>query len=206
MNGDPHRSGAPVKVVLASGNPGKLRELRELLVPCGFELVSQAELGIDSAPETGHTFIENALEKARHVCRESDLPTIADDSGLLVDALAGAPGIYSARYAGEAASDTENNRKLLTALAQTANRRAHFYCAVVFLRGEYDPAPVVSTACWHGRIVDEPRGSDGFGYDPHFYIDSLGRTAAELTPAEKSQLSHRGQAVHGLCRDLESRS
>ena len=192
--------------MLASGNPGKLRELRELLVPAGFDVIGQAELGIQGAPETGCTFIENALEKARHVCRESKLPAIADDSGLVVDALNGAPGIYSARYAGEAASDNENNRKLVAALAQTANRRAHFYCAVVFLRTQHDPAPVVSTASWHGRIVDEPSGAGGFGYDPHFYIDSLQRTAAELTPPEKSQLSHRGKAVRELCRNLESAS
>lgn len=192
-----------MKLVLASANPGKLRELRELLSPAGFEVVSQGELGIHSAPETGQTFIENALEKARHVCRASGMSAIADDSGLVVNALDGAPGIFSARYAGADATDAQNNRKLLESLAGKADTKAHFYCAVVFLRGACDPAPLVSTASWHGRIIDDARGENGFGYDPHFYIDALECTAAELKPEEKGQLSHRGQAVRGLCKQLK---
>ena len=191
-----------MKVVLASSNADKLSELRELLAPMGLDVVSQGELGIDSAPETGQTFIENALEKARHVCRESRLPAIADDSGIVVDALGGAPGILSARYAGENATDADNNHKLVRALADAENADAHFYCAVVYLRQPSDPAPLISTAQWQGRIIKNPQGSGGFGYDPHFYLDSLGRTAAELAPAEKAQLSHRGLAVRALCRQL----
>lgn len=198
-------AGDKMKLVLASGNPGKLRELRELLSPAGFEVVSQGELGIHSTPETGQTFIENALEKARHVCRESGLSAIADDSGLVVNALDGAPGIFSARYGGGDATTAQNNRKLIAALADKADTNAHFYCAVVYLRGACDPEPLVSTASWHGRIIDDPRGEGGFGYDPHFYIDSLERTAAELKPEEKGRLSHRGQAVRELCKQLTQR-
>lgn len=194
-----------MKVVLASGNRGKLAELRQLLTPLGLETIGQGELGIDSAPETGQTFIENALLKARHVCRESGLAAIADDSGIVVDALGGAPGIFSARYAGVAASDAENNAKLVAELADCEDKRAHFYCAVVFLRTPSDPTPLVSTACWSGRILPAPRGDGGFGYDPHFFIEALGRTAAELTALEKSRLSHRGKAVRDLCRQLEQR-
>ncbi|MCZ6711716.1 MAG: RdgB/HAM1 family non-canonical purine NTP pyrophosphatase [Gammaproteobacteria bacterium] len=192
-----------MKVVLASGNPGKIRELGDLLAPMGFDVVSQGELGIQSLPETGQTFIENALEKARHVCRETQLAAIADDSGIVVDVLGGAPGILSARYAGADATATDNNRKLVAALADTANTLAHFYCAVVYLRTASDAAPLVATASWSGRIVTDPRGDGGFGYDPHFYIDSLERTAAELTPAEKARLSHRGRAVRSLCTQLQ---
>lgn len=192
-----------MKVVLASRNPGKLRELRELLAPLGLEVVSQGELRIEAAPETGQTFIENALEKARHVCRESHLPAIADDSGIVVDALDGAPGILSARYAGVGATDADNNHKLVTALAHSANTSAHFYCAVVYLRQPSDPAPLVGTARWNGRIVKDPRGDGGFGYDAHFYIEELDRTAAQLTPTEKARVSHRGRAVRSLCKQLE---
>jgi XTP/dITP diphosphohydrolase len=195
-----------MKVVLASGNPGKIRELGDLLEPMGFDVVSQGELGIQSPPETGQTFIENALEKARHVCQESQLPAIADDSGIVVEALGGVPGIRSARYAGMDATDTDNNRKLVTALADTANTIAHFYCAVVYLRQASDAAPLVATASWSGRIISDPRGDGGFGYDPHFYIDSLDRTAAELTPTEKARLSHRGRAVRALCTQLKQLS
>lgn len=191
------------RIVLATRNPGKLDELRALLEPRGYNVVSQAELDIPSVPETGATFIENALEKARHVGRESGLPAIADDSGIVVSALEGAPGIRSARYAGAAATDAENNRKLIAALAGCPDTSAHFYCAVVYLRTPADPAPVVSTASWHGRIIPDARGDGGFGYDPHFFIDTLGRTAAELTAAEKRRLSHRGRAVRGLCEQLQ---
>jgi len=191
-----------MKVVLASGNRGKLAELRELLAPLGLEAIGQGELGIDSAPETGQTFIENALGKARHVCRESGLPAIADDSGLVVDALGGAPGIFSARYAGAGATDADNNAKLIAELAGSADTSAHFYCAVVFLRTPSDPMPLVSTAAWHGHIVVDPRGERGFGYDPHFYIDTLGCTAAQLNPLEKARFSHRGKAVRDLCKQL----
>jgi XTP/dITP diphosphohydrolase len=195
-----------MKVALATGNAGKLRELRALLAPLGLKVISQGDLGIHSAPETGETFVENALAKARHVSRESLLPAIADDSGLVVDALCGAPGILSARYAGVGATDADNNRKLVEALADAANTDAHFYCAVVYLRWPADPAPLIGTARWCGRIIKLPQGTGGFGYDSHFYLETLGRTAAELSPVEKAKLSHRGQAVRALCEQLEQLS
>jgi len=192
-----------MKIAIASSNRGKLAELRQLLAPLGFDLLSQGDLNIASAPETAQTFIENSLEKARHVCRQSGLPAIADDSGIVVDALNGAPGILSARFAGNGASDADNNAKLVAALAGADSTDAHFYCALVYLRTPSDPAPLVSIARWHGRIVSTPRGDGGFGYDPHFYIDELGRTAAELTASEKAQHSHRGKAMRKLCKQLE---
>ena len=187
-----------MRVVLASNNRGKLAELQPLLADRGLDLVSQGELGVDPAPEDGLTFLENAIAKARHVCRAVGLPAIADDSGLVVPALGGRPGIRSARYAGDNATDEENNARLITELAEVQDRRAHFYCALVFLRGAEDPAPLVATGRWHGSIVSQPRGVAGFGYDPHFLVETLGRTAAELEPAVKNRLSHRGQATAAL--------
>lgn len=190
-------------LILASGNANKLRELRALLRPLGIDVVDQSELGITSAPETAETFVENALSKARHASREGGLAAIADDSGLVVDALKGAPGIRSARFAGEGASDADNNAKLMISLADVSNPRAHFYCAVVLMRHPADPAPLISTAAWHGRIIKDPRGDNGFGYDPYFYVESLDRTAAELDPETKNRLSHRGQALRDLCEQMK---
>jgi len=192
-----------VKVVLASGNRGKLNELTRLLADIGFELISQDQLGITPAPEDGLTFIENALGKARHASAVSKLPAIADDSGIVVDALNGAPGIHSARYAGGNRDDKANNRKLVAALENESNRDAHFYCAIVFLRHVSDPAPIVATGSWYGEIIDQPRGSDGFGYDPHFLLPDRGVTAAELDAEEKDRLSHRGQAVRGFLEQFQ---
>ncbi len=191
-----------MSVVLASNNPGKLAELKVLIAPLGLDAVSQRDLGIPSAPETRTTFIENALEKARHVSAAAGRPAIADDSGLAVPALGGAPGVLSARYAGESATDSENNAKLIAAMADVDDRRASFHCAVVFMRAPDDPVPVIATAAWSGRIVAEPRGGGGFGYDPHFFVDETGCTAAELDPSVKNEISHRGQAMRALCARL----
>lgn len=191
-----------MKILLASSNRGKLEELRRLLAPLGVELESQSALGILPAPEERSTFLENALDKARHASRQSGLPALADDSGLVVPALGGAPGIRSARYAGDAANAAANNAKLVAALDDVESPPAHFYCALVLLRHAEDPAPLVATARWHGVIVREPRGGAGFGYDPHFFVPALGRTAAELDAAEKNRLSHRGQAMAALMEQL----
>lgn len=193
-----------MRVVLASGNPGKLHELSSLLGPLGFDLVGQAELGITPGPETASTFIENALQKARHASRQAGLPAIADDSGLVVTALGGAPGIRSARYAGEAASAQANNEKLLADLAGAADRSAHFYCALVFLQHPEDPAPRLATGTWPGVILETLQGSGGFGYDPLFFIPAHGCSAAEFEAIDKNRLSHRGQAVRALCEQLKT--
>ena len=194
-----------MKVVLASGNAGKLRELRALLAPLGIELVAQGDLGLDSAPETACTFVENALAKARHASAGSGLPAIADDSGLAVSALGGAPGVRSARYAGAAQNDGANNRKLIAALAGLADRRARFCCAMVYVDAPGDPVPVIATGEWQGTIIDEARGVNGFGYDPHFLLLELGLTSAELEPKLKNALSHRGQAARSLLAALRRR-
>ncbi len=190
--------------VLASNNAGKLAELATLLAGLGLDLHSQSEFTSEPAPETALTFVENALLKARHASRLSGLPAIADDSGLCVDALDGAPGIFSARYAGPNASDSENLEKLIAALADVpkGHRSAHYYCAVVALKGPADPSPLISTGRWAGEIALSPVGMMGFGYDPIFYIESLDKTAAELAPADKNRLSHRGQALAGLRQAL----
>ena len=186
------------QVVVATANQGKLTELATALATLGLELVSQGELGIAAARETGETFVENAIGKARHAAAASGLAAIGDDSGLVVPALAGAPGVRSARYAGESASDADNNAKLLAALAGRGAQDAHFYCALVYLDSAADPAPAIATGRWHGRILAVPRGHSGFGYDPHFYVPDLGKTAAQLSVAEKNRLSHRGQACRAL--------
>ena len=194
------------EAVLATGNAGKLREMATLLAPIGLRLIAQGELGIAAAAETGVTFVENALQKARHASGAAGLPAIADDSGLVVPALGGAPGVRSARYAGDDATDAQNNRKLIGALAGIEDRSAWFYCALVFLEHPEDPAPLLATGLWRGRIIDQPRGEGGFGYDPHFLVPRLDRTSAELAPEEKNALSHRGQAVAALLQRLRERS
>ncbi|MCS7101273.1 MAG: non-canonical purine NTP pyrophosphatase, partial [Burkholderiaceae bacterium] len=171
------------RLVLASGNEGKLRELRALLAPAGIEVVAQSTLGIAGADEPHPTFVENALAKARHAARASGLPALADDSGLCCVALGGAPGVRSARFAGEGASDADNNTELVRRLAPHADRRAHYVCVLVALAHVDDPEPLIAEARWHGSIVETPRGRNGFGYDPHFFLPQLGLTAAELAPA-----------------------
>ena len=191
------------RIVLASGNAGKLREFRRLLEPLGIDVVAQAELGIAPADEPHVTFIENAVAKARHASAQSGLPALADDSGICVDALGGAPGVRSARFAGEAATDARNNEALVAALHGIADRRAHYCCVLVLVRRADDPEPIVAEGIWRGSVVDEPRGSGGFGYDPHFRDDVTGLTGAELPLARKNALSHRGKAMRQLLARLE---
>lgn len=185
------------KVVLATGNPGKVREMADLLAAFGLDIVAQTELGVESAEETGLTFIENAILKARHAAAITGLPAIADDSGLAVDALGGAPGIYSARYAGEDASDRQNLLKLLAALENVPDdkRQAQFHCVLVYLRHAKDPTPLVFHGSWQGEITRSAVGEGGFGYDPIFFVPKLGKTAGEMTKAEKHAVSHRGKAM-----------
>lgn len=185
------------KVVLATGNAGKVRELADLLEGFGLNVVAQTELGVHSAEETGLTFIENAILKARHAAHVTGLPAIADDSGLAVDALGGAPGIYSARYAGVDASDRQNLEKLLAAMKNVPDdkRQARFHCVLVYMRHADDPTPLVCHGSWAGEITHAPAGEGGFGYDPIFHVPSEGKTAAEMSRDEKRSLSHRGQAL-----------
>ncbi|TWG79252.1 XTP/dITP diphosphohydrolase [Cupriavidus gilardii J11] len=189
------------RLVLASNNAGKLREFGALLAPLGFDVVPQGELGIPEAEEPHATFIENALTKARHASRLSGLPALADDSGICVAALDGAPGVYSARFAqlaGKPKSDTANNAHLVERLAGIADRRAFYYCVLVLVRHADDPCPLVAEGRWHGEVIDTPRGDGGFGYDPHFLLPELGRTAAELSAEEKNRVSHRAIALRKL--------
>jgi XTP/dITP diphosphohydrolase len=199
---------SPRRLVIATANPAKLREFRSLLAGLPFDLTGSGELGISSPEETGATFLANALLKARHAANLSGSAAVADDSGLEVDALAGAPGIYSARYAGLGADDAANNARLMSALAGVAReqRRARYRCALAFVEGARDPAPLVAEAEWEGFILDAPRGGGGFGYDPYFWLPELGKTAAELPPAEKNCLSHRGKAMQALRAQLASRA
>ncbi|NMP25524.1 XTP/dITP diphosphatase [Rahnella sp. SAP-1] len=192
------------KVVLATGNAGKVRELAHLLTDFGLEVVAQTALGVDPAEETGLTFIENAILKARHAAQITGLPAIADDSGLAVDILGGAPGIYSARYAGEDASDQQNLDKLLVALQDVpeGQRQAQFHCVLVYLRHAADPTPIVCHGSWAGEIARASAGEGGFGYDPVFYVPALGKTAAQLTREEKSAVSHRGLALAQLLQAM----
>jgi XTP/dITP diphosphohydrolase len=196
------------KIVLASNNPGKVREIQAILAEHDFHVIPQAELGTPDTEETGLTFVENAILKARHAAHHSGLPAIADDSGLEVDALGGAPGVYSARYAGFGASDAENNARLLEALAgiPRARRSARFRCVMVFLRHAGDPSPVMAEGAWPGLILEEARGAAGFGYDPLFYVPECGCASAELAPDEKNRLSHRGQALRTLVAALAAAS
>jgi XTP/dITP diphosphohydrolase len=190
------------RLVLASANEGKLREFRRLLAPLGVEVVVQSELGIAEADEPHATFVENALAKARHASRLAGLPALADDSGICVDALSGAPGVQSARYAGEPRSDRRNNEKLVADLAGVADRHAHYTCVLALMRHAEDPEPILAEGRWDGEIVDTPRGSGGFGYDPHFLDLETGLTGAELPPAEKNERSHRGKAMRALLARL----
>lgn len=189
-------------LVLASNNRGKLAEFSQLLSPLGFALTPQGELGIPEADEPHLTFVENALAKARHAARLSGLPALADDSGICVPALGGAPGVHSARFAGEPKSDAANNAKLVRELAAQDDKSAYYYCVLVFVRHADDPQPVIADGRWLGEIIDAPRGQGGFGYDPHFLVRALGKTAAELDAAEKNRLSHRGQALRLLIEKL----
>jgi XTP/dITP diphosphohydrolase len=198
------------KLVIASNNPGKLREIGAILAPLAIEVVPQGALGVSEAEEPHGTFIENALAKARHASRATGLPALADDSGVCVHALGGAPGVYSARYA-EAGGDGQreeqdrrNNEKLLLALEGAADRSAHYYCVIVLLRRADDPQPLIAEAEWHGEILKAPRGQGGFGYDPLFLIPEFGRTGAELLPEEKNRVSHRGRALAVLLAKLRT--
>jgi len=191
-------------LVLASNNQKKIIELRALLPAQYWKVVTQGELGIDAAEETGLTFVENALLKARHASREANLPALADDSGIVVDAIAGAPGIFSARFAGANASDADNNEKLLAALAGVDDtlRSAHFHCSVVWLQHANDPDPLICQGRWHGSILHQPSGTHGFGYDPLFQPEGCSYSAAVMSAAEKAGLSHRGQAMRRLLAEL----
>lgn len=194
-----------MKLVLASNNTKKLKELDAILAPLGWELVPQGQLGVPEAEEPHCTFVENALTKARHASRLSGLPALADDSGLCVDAFGGAPGVLSARYAGEPKSDARNNQKLLVELGENDRRTARFVSVIVFVRHADDPQPIIAEGEWNGEILSTARGDDGFGYDPLFYIRELDKSAAELDAAEKNRRSHRGQALSRLVERLQAR-
>jgi XTP/dITP diphosphohydrolase len=185
-------------LVLASSNPGKVREFGELFAPLGIEVVPQSSLGVPDAEEPHATFLENALAKAQNAARHTKLPALADDSGICVAALGGEPGVHSARFAGEPKSERRNNEKLVRLLAGNPDRRAHYYCVVVLVRHADDPEPLIAEGRWHGEVIDAPRGAGGFGYDPHFLLPELGRTAAELEPHQKHAVSHRGKALRRL--------
>ena len=193
-----------MKAVLASSNAGKLRELAAILAPLGYDLVTQSSIGIDTPPETGVTFAENALLKARHAAQLSGLPALADDSGIEVDALDGRPGVYSARYAGQGATDLANLQKMLAELrgVPTERRSARYQCVIAFVRSADDPAPLIAHGSWEGRVLTAPRGTGGFGYDPIFQPVGLMLTAAELPAEEKNARSHRGEALRALARLL----
>ncbi|RDK04411.1 RdgB/HAM1 family non-canonical purine NTP pyrophosphatase [Paraburkholderia lacunae] len=199
-------SGSPLKkVVLASNNAGKLREFAALLGAAGIELIAQGELNVPEAEEPHPTFVENALAKARHAAKLTGLPALADDSGLCVRALRGAPGVYSARYAqlaGGEKSDAANNARLVAALQGEADRRAYYYCVLALVRHVDDPEPLIAEGRWHGEILDTPRGANGFGYDPHFFLPSLNASAAEVEPAVKNASSHRAIALRQLLARL----
>ena len=195
------------QIVLATGNLGKVREVNELLADCDFQVLPQSAFNVPEAEETGLSFVENALIKARNAAAHSGLPAIADDSGLVVDALGGAPGVRSARFAGPHSTDAQNLAKLLAELTHVppGQRSAHFHCVVVALRAADDPAPEITEGRWYGEIALEPRGSGGFGYDPAFFDHSLGATAAELSSEAKNRVSHRGQAIAALLERLTGR-
>lgn len=195
------------KVVLASNNAGKLREFSAILGAAGIEMIGQGQLGVPEAQEPYATFVENALAKARHASRHTGLPAMADDSGLCVNALGGAPGVYSARYAvlhGGEKSDAANNRQLIAALEGQEDRSGFYVAVLVYLRSADDPTPLIAEGRWAGEVVSQPSGGGGFGYDPHFFIPSLGKTVAELAPEQKNAISHRAQALQQLLRALQS--
>ncbi|MDP5008588.1 MAG: RdgB/HAM1 family non-canonical purine NTP pyrophosphatase [Glaciimonas sp.] len=192
-------------LVLASNNAGKLKEFGQLLATVGFDVHAQGEFNVPEADEPYCTFVENALTKARHAARLTGKPALADDSGVCVNALHGAPGVLSARYANAAGapkSDVENNRKLIADLAVHTDKSAYYYCVLVFVRHADDPQPVIADGSWHGQMIETPRGEGGFGYDAHFFLPELGKTAAELTAVEKNAVSHRGQALRALVEKL----
>ncbi len=191
-------------IVIASNNAGKLREISCLLSPLGYTLTPQSRFAVTEADEPYSTFIENCLGKARHAAKSTGLPALADDSGLCVSALGGAPGVHSARYAGQPGSDAANNAKLIAALTGVAQRDAYYYCVMVYLRHPDDPQPLIAEGLWRGEIIDEARGAGGFGYDTHFYIPQLNKTAAELGTAEKNAISHRGRALASLAAQLKN--
>lgn len=191
------------KLVIASGNAGKLREIARILAPLDIQAVPQSEFDVPDCPEPHVTFVENCLAKARHASAHSGLPALADDSGICVEALGGAPGVYSARYAGEPKSDQRNNEKLIAALVNETNRRAHYTCVMVYVRHPDDPEPIISEGRWHGEIIDTPRGENGFGYDPYFLVPQFGKTGAELDEDTKNAISHRGQALRDLVDKLK---
>ena len=193
------------KLVLASNNAGKVREFQALLAPLDFQVIPQGELGIPSAEEPHHTFVENALAKARHASAASGLPALADDSGICAHALNGQPGVLSARFAGEPANDAANNQKLIEELKNQSDRGAHYVCALVFVNSANDPEPLIVQTRWYGQFVDHAKGSNGFGYDPHFFLTEQQCTAAQLDPAQKNLISHRGQALRELIVQLKSR-
>ena len=194
------------KLVLASGNPGKLREFAALLATVDFDVLPQAQFNVPEAEEPHFTFVENAIAKARHAAKLTGLPALADDSGICVDALGGAPGVFSARFAGEPKSDARNNEKLIADLAGEPNRRAHYYCILVFVRHADDPQPIIAEGEWHGEIIDTPRGENGFGYDPYFWLPEFSCTAAELASDKKNDISHRGKALAELIAKLRARA
>lgn len=191
-------------LVLATGNPGKLKEMADLLQPLGVSLKAQSDFDTPEADETGLSFVENAIIKARNACKYSGLPSIADDSGIEVDALNGAPGIYSARFAGAGSKDADNNAKLIEELSKQADapRTARYRCCMVFMRHENDPSPIITEGSLEGLIQDEAAGEGGFGYDPHFHLPQLGCTAAEISKEEKNRISHRGLAVRAMVECL----
>ena len=191
------------RLILASNNAGKLKEFNQLLATVGYSVHAQGEYDVPEAEEPFHTFVENALQKARHAARITGLPALADDSGVCINAFGGAPGVYSARFAGEPKSDARNNEKMVADLAQHTDRSAYYYCVLVFVRHADDPQPIIADGRWNGEMLDAPRGSGGFGYDPYFYIPALGKCAAELTSDEKNALSHRGQALRALVEKLK---
>ncbi|MBT9611998.1 MAG: RdgB/HAM1 family non-canonical purine NTP pyrophosphatase [Burkholderiales bacterium] len=191
------------KLVIASNNPGKLREIDRILQPLGLEVLPQSAFNIPEAEEPYCTFIENCLAKARHASELAGLPALADDSGICVDALNGAPGVYSARFAGEPKSDQRNNEKLIELLTHETNRHAHYYCVIVLVRHPHDPQPIIAEGSWHGEIIDTPRGDGGFGYDPYFLVPGLGKTGAELPADVKNGMSHRGKALAELVAKLK---
>jgi XTP/dITP diphosphohydrolase len=194
------------KLVLASNNAGKAKEFQGLLAPLNFQVIPQGELGIPSAEEPHCTFVENALVKARHASAVSGLPALADDSGICAHALNGKPGVLSARFAGESGNDAANNQKLIQELKDKADRGAHYVCALVFVNRADDPEPLIVQTRWYGQIIDKASGSNGFGYDPHFFLADLNCTAAELDPAQKNLISHRGQALRELIAQLKARA
>ncbi len=190
-------------IVLASNNSGKLKEFHAMLAPLGFEVRPQREFNVPEAEEPHCTFVENALGKARHAAQLTGLPALADDSGICVNALNGAPGVISARYAGEPKSDARNNQKLIADLAECPDKSAYFYCVLVCVRHANDPQPVIAEGRWDGEVIAEQRGGNGFGYDPHFWLPALGKTASELSEEDKNRYSHRAQALRQLVEKLK---